>query len=320
MNQANQNLRHPPTKAQVSPGAVSWAGRRAFACTLALLLAYFGGLRTSDAIIHASDTDTIALYHFDETTPDGFASGRDFEDAGFNGFDAFGFDIAPGQIILGQSALAGLGNALHMVGPTNAPEKRNAVTAVVDDNAWAGGSFTLEAWIKNPGSLANADFTTGRLIAQQRDSAIAWTFGLNPNGGFRLFGNTAGGVAHSTAGLTWENDLWYYVALVADTAGSGAGLGEARYSFYRATNGATALTLVDSIIGNAATNVSASNFRIAGETAASTRTFHGFIDEVHYSGVARSEQYLLAHVPEPTHAMLIAFGSVLFLGWRRKRH
>lgn len=282
----------------------------------ATFLAMYTG--SAQALIHNADPNTIFLYHLEETSPDGFGS-ADFEDSGPNGLDAYGVDIDSDQLILGVPGLAPLGNAVQMVGATNSPGQRNSIVQTVTPTIWSGGSFTFEAWIRDPGALSTANATSGRWLMAHRDSAIAWSLGMTDTGALRLFGNNNGSVAHSTPALTWDPGVWYYVALVSDTTGQAPG--EALYSFYRATSGATNLTLIDSLVTNAAVNTTSSESIFIGgpTTSDDDRTFQGYMDEIHYSSVARSEQYLLAHVPEPTHAILALIGGAILAGLRKKK-
>jgi len=291
---------------------------------LCLLLAMSTGMafsQTSSAAIieHTPDANTLLLYHFNETTPDQYAGGADFGDSNYSGspgpFNGFGFDIASDQIVMGQNSVPGLDKAIQLRGPSATPAaKRNSVTAgdgFGAGNYWNGGSMTIEAWIMNP-LLAGGDSTTGRLIAISRETAISFSFGLTSTGAMKTFGNvTDSSFNISTSGLTWNLNTWYYVALVVDTTGQDAGMAE--FSFYRAAYGDTSLTLLHSTTGLAPGDAN-SGLSIGGETTANSRSFQGYIDEVQFSNIARSADYLATYaIPEPSAIALGAIGIGLIL-------
>jgi hypothetical protein len=136
----------------------------------------------------------------------------------------------------------------------------------------------------------------------------------------KTFGNVSGGSFNlSTSGLTWNPDTWYYVAMVVDTAGQEAGMAE--FSFYRAAYGDTSLSLLYSAVGQAPGDAN-SGLTIGGDTVANSRTFQGYIDEVQFSNIARSADYLATYaIPEPSTVALgvIGMGFVLFRSRRLHR-
>lgn len=288
---------------------------RLLALTASLVIA--SGPLSAAVIQHTPDANTLLLYHLNETTPNQYPDGADFADSNFTGspgpFDGFGFDIASDQIVMGQASLPGLGNSVRMLGPT--ASKRNAISAgsaFSGGNYWNGGSLTLEAWIMNP-LLTGADSTTGRVIAMSRNSSISFSYGLTTTGAMKAYGNVTGGSFNiSTSGLTWEIDTWYYVALVVDTTGQEAGMAE--YNFYRAAYGTESLSLLHTAIGQAPGDAD-SGLTIGGETSANARTFQGYMDEVHFSNIARSEDYLSSYgvIPEPSTSLLVCLGLGLAL-------
>ena len=139
-----------------------------------------------------------------------------------------------------------------------------------------------------------------------------WMLRLLRTGAMRLYPNNL-----DTAALSWDANTWYYVALVADTAGAGAG--EAQYSIYRAADGDSNVTLLASGVG-AEIDAGGQGYA-AGSGEAPGNDFRAMdfeADEVHLSRVARSEEYLNgALVPEPTSVALILLGLPL-IARRRK--
>lgn len=242
---------------------------------------------------HTADGQTAVLLHVDETVPDSVAGGADFADASGGGRHASGYDIASGAIVLGTNGVTGgTDKALDLQAATG---KRNAVEVLSVTNVFSGGSFTTELWVQNPGALATADVTLGRVLATVRFSAISWSLGLNSDGGLRLYGNNNGTSAYSTGGRGWESNRWYYVALVSDTNGQAAG--KARYSFYRRALGEP-LACLGSLVTNAAINNASSDrlqFGGATDAANAARMFKGQMDELHFSNAARTWAYLNAH-------------------------
>ncbi len=291
-----------------------------FALT-ALLLAAPCLLQAQSPSPHTRDASTLLLYHFDETAG-GTAGGgtADFANAGSANYSGKGYDIAADQLILGGAGV--FDKAVRFAGATAGTPKRNAISALnfASSGEYTGGSFTLEAWIKDP-YLTNASATQGRVIAQARDSAITWSFGLKANGGMLAMGNASGGsFSGSTAALSWASDTWYYVALTVNTDGQAAGM--ALYTFHRMELGGTSLTTVDSFVGAAPVNPGTAGFLIGGNTSSGTTSFGGWIDEVHYSDISRSYAYLAAAaIPEPSTYGLALCAATLLAGrarWRRK--
>src|SRR5690606_31240769 len=146
---------------------------------------------------------------------------------------------------------------------------------------WAGGSFTLEMWVTGIDSsvLAGAD-SLGRFLAGH--NRWDWRLGLSANGAL-ILGGGSGTIA--TSNLSWDASTWYYLALVADTTGLPPG--QARYTFYRATEADNWLTALGSFIGNAVVNDGAggsTNFYVGSGSnpGASGRNLTFIADEVHY--------------------------------------
>jgi len=201
------------------------------------------------AQVHTADANTIVLWHLDETS-----NGAGFQDAGALSNTGFAFNASsPVTVFPGAASVPGLTNAVQFR-PTLATVGLQRATVVdnvapFDEGGWTGGSFTLEMWAMGISmtelSTAAPDF--GRFLAG--DSRWDWSLGLTTNGAFRVRGDPG---TIQTAGLTWDSNTWYYIALVADTTGQTPG--NALYSFYRGTNFAPSLTLVGSIVGLAVVN------------------------------------------------------------------
>jgi hypothetical protein len=310
----------------------SEAALKIAACSALALCAVFYDGQARAAIIRTADADTVVLWHLDDTTPNQLPGGvNDFVDSSGNGYHGVGADIpavATDQIVMGQPGVLGLSAQLN--GPT--ANKRSFINRSGNiATEWTSNSFTFEAWIKNPGSLATADSAAaggvGRLIGFSRPSAVNWSLGIGSNGALRVFSNLAVGALTSftqvSSALTWDNNAWYYVALVSDDAAT-ANPDTAQWTVYRAKDGATSLTTVMSF---EAKRTAAGNSVVAGGDNNSTddtakRAFHGFIDEVHFSNGARSVAYLtgaLVSVPEPSSLFLISCAVIGFSAVRRRR-
>ena len=243
-------------------------------------------------IDHTADSDTIALYHLEETAAQ---DGNDVFDAGSFGNDSRvindGINFMPVTVDLNVSGVSGSG--VHI--STN--ENRAYVECMsINSNEWLGGDFTFEMWVKNVGSLAGADPTYfGSLLALQRNAIIEWSLGLNSDGGFKLTVNNLAD-KYSTSALAWPTGVWFHVVLVADTNGVGVGVDEARYSLYRTAENSRELDLIDSVVlSKTAIPGAASNLRIGRSETDVTRQVDFLADEIHYSRIARSESYLAQH-------------------------
>lgn len=310
---------------------------------LALCAGFYGG-QARAAIIRSPDANTLVLWHLEETTADQFGGSSpniaDFEDSSGNNHHGIGRDIAADQLVMGQPGVLGL--ATQHNGPAALPQplgKRNFITRTgTITTEWTGtNSFTFEAWVKNPGSLSDADSSattgTGRVIGMSRDSAVAWSLGIINTGQLRVFSNN--GVPNpldppnnypslvlTSSALTWETDVWYYVALVSNDAAT-PDVSTAQWTVYRAKDG-------DIALGSPVINVEAkrsapqNGFGVGGDTNTSddglNRAFRGFIDEAHFSKGARSESYLTgALVPEPSSSFLVGCAVIGFAAARRRR-
>lgn len=280
-----------------------------------ILLSLFALLVVLGSSAHAAtviqpDASTVLLWRLNET------SGSNFADASSNGLNGTGFDVAAGQITDGVPGV--LGNAVSMGGTTGRNFIRN--NAISSSN-FASQDFTLQIWMQNP-LLTGADATTGRVIAQQRNSgsaAVDWSLGVTSAGALTVFGNNGGSLSYTSSSLNWDLNTWYNLSLVADT-----NAGITTYTLFRAANGDTSLTLVGSFTGYApGTLGSAGVFSIGGDSNSTfaSRRYGGLLDEVQYSNVARDEAYLLASVapvPEPSTVGLLTLVTVLSVPALRK--
>ena len=260
-----------------------WSAVTVVAATWALLTAGWAAA----GIVHSADADTVGLWHLDETAADGYVGGRDFHDSSANALDAFGYDITATQIVMGVSGVTGGSDkAVDMRGGDAA---RNLIESGSVASYFNGGNFTLETWIRNPGLLNTGDALIGRLIGWIRDGAIQLSLGVTTNGGLKMYSNNGSGFAYATEGRAWTTDTWYYVALVSDTNGQASG--KALYTVYRRPlNGA--LSVLETVVTNAVTSVSGATIEFASPQSAGNRDFYGQMDELHFSKVARSFDYL----------------------------
>src|SRR5690606_30862504 len=124
------------------------------------------------------------------------------------------YDVAPGQITVGQSGV------LDKAAAFGATAGRNFIRNLdIEDSLFAGEEMTLQIWVQNP-YLTGADSTLGRVIAMQRNtdsSAIDWSIGVTATGALKVFGNNGGSFSFTSSALVWNTDVWYNIALVAET-------------------------------------------------------------------------------------------------------
>jgi len=256
------------------------------------------GLSPIVGLAHVADSDTILLWQFAETnlldTPGGVFD--DAEDSGPNDLDgrAFddGLDRTPQTVeadVAGIEGGSGIEFFFHAQPALKQFERATMLSPDVPDSIWGDGDFTVEMWVTDISNaeLAGTDPDFGRFLAAQ--GRWQWALSITTNGAFKV----RTGSTFDTDPLTWDANTWYYVALVADT--SGAGAGQALYSVYRAAMGSP-LALIGSGVLDDIPNANDENFHFGSGTSAgpSSRILDFVGDELHYSRVARSEGYLRA--------------------------
>lgn len=270
------------------PRAALWRSAMAAALMLGPPLA------SSGAAVRNPDEHTILLWHLEETVPDSVPGGMDFADASPNRLHAYGADFGSHGIVAGKAGV--IGRAVDLVAPNGRNSIRNSR---VTEEYWGDGSFTFEAWVRNPGSLESGDATTGRQIAAHEDRDTAWSLGIGRDGALIVHGDTRfHELQHRTTPLEWRPEVWYHVGLVSEASGSE----RAKYTIYRTPESAMRLTEAGSFTG-AAVRLDGDNtngLTVGGETnpdgSADPTRFDGRVDEVHYSKVARSRDHLLEAV------------------------
>jgi uncharacterized repeat protein (TIGR01451 family) len=268
------------------------------------------GIQVEDALpagvsaFQLADSDTLVHWHFSEpAAPPDFP---DTVDSGPLGLDGWiyndGIDRSPKTVTLDAGGLAGSG--IEFQGFANDGSSASRATVVFFDlptGEFPGGDFTAELWatgISDSELDSRADGTFGMYLIGQGRLGEDWALSLEFDGRFQLRFNRAGSgggeqvVTFGNAGVDWDNDTWYYIALVADTNGQAAGMAE--YTVYRRTGTAeSGFEIIGTAVRPAVVSDGESFFAgTSPSPGAVARVLDFTCDEVHYSKAARSQSYL----------------------------
>lgn len=295
---------------------------------------------------YSPDSDTLHLWHLDETTTpvtDSIAGGQALEGLLNNA-------------TLGNASYSGFGSALNTAttagGTANNANyqggillARPALANGTGDNVpntfaytGAGGAFTYEALIK-----LNAGLTLGsapannwmQIMSMEGENTTDRVFqfrlqdSATPLLSFLPF-SSAGGALQGTelqvsvplAGShALVTDAWYHVAVTYNGLQNTAD----NMAFYwtRLDSGATEANLIGSVSMAADLTGAFGDFAVGNEarnagTGAESENFAGLIDEVRLSGVARGADEFHFAVPEPSSILLGGLAGIALLARRRR--
>lgn len=298
---------------------------------MAAVLALAAGTAATSAqaaVVHSADANTTLLWHLNETNLTNTVN--DALDSSTNAIHGAvfndGLNNTPKTISAGSAGVTsdtGDG-AYNFYG--RSVSNRNVIRSA--NLPSMSGAFTLEMWIKIPDfSSYNApnvvEPTTGAVLAYKRANSgggtIDWSLGLLPTATsgsmqFRLYKGTGG---QSTAAVQLQANTWYYIALTSTPTTGGM----ADYNIYYAVDGASALTQAGSYsLAQAATASGQTDaLFIGGYTTGQFNNFNGFMDEVHFSNSARSQQYMMSVIAIPEPASVGLLGAAVTLPLLRRR-
>lgn len=278
---------------------------------------------------YTTDTNTVALYHLDETTGTSVidASGNN-RNASYEYVNSGGTPLLVSRGLTSASPYLGTATAASV-----APSAGGGRIFWTDTGAGNSSillpattsAFTVEAWVR----LADGvDPAVQRIAAVQPNgvAAIDWSFEIigsdNPYhaGALSVSDAAVTNRAYVSGGLTWDTDAWYHLALVYNEINAT----QATYSFYRTEAGQTSASLLATITaGKLVSNASVADrdFNIANFYGDSGKQhLNGPFDEYRLSNVARTADdfaHTLA-VPEPATAGMLAFGTAALMMRRRR--
>jgi len=266
---------------------------------------------------YASDPDTAVLYHLDEAI--GTAS---------SGLDPYPVIDETSNVPLGTDVTSpfeevdspdDLGTAVTSYADWQRTFREGGLNAKDFFNT---EQFTIEAWIRDPGTLPGADTGVNTIFSVFNAGEIR--FAVVEDGAEKrlsLLHNRPGGAGDveylsDDNAVTFENNTWYHAAVTYDDNGpSVADDGTVMLYFTPESSFSSGFQQVGFHIG--ADDLEELDDNDNGHVAIGERfgshNFNGYIDEVRYSNVVRA---FGAVIPEPGGAG--AFG-LMVLAFRRRR-
>jgi hypothetical protein len=258
---------------------------------------------------YTPDADTAFLYSLDNPTGD-ISTGAYVDDDSSNGLDMRSdSSAASASPFNGVAGPNGLGTAATF--DASAARVFRFGANDISPNV-AFDQFTVEAWVRNPGS-GNATI----VYMQDQGQAQRFFFRLttNANGtAVQLVYDEANSTSSTTLGsstrVNFVQDQWYHVALTYDDRGSTTA-DDSVVNFYL-----TPETATDRVLVGTSTNVAdIQPLSGSGETLELGQVVGGLelggdLDEVRWSNTVRSEFNL---IPEPSSMALITLGGVFLL-------
>ena len=277
---------------------------------------------------YEADADTALLYHFDHTSKSYSFNAESYfiPDAAGNANLRTNWGSSAYSPFLDTPGPQGLGPAAHIdtayvVDPTTDPPKtmscRAYNEAVEDMTALAVSDFTIEAWIRNPAQPA-ADYAciiraqdyheeidpeTGEVISSSYDNLFQFSLDDN-NDQLRVgyFAGTGGYKAYaSTEAVTFEQDVWYHVAMTLEDDGVDNGMSVLTY--YCTPYGETdAIQLGDPILIEDCKPFDDGDGGMIwiGEMQPGLHVLKGDIDELRWSNTVRTDFNLYESFGGPT--------------------
>ncbi len=295
--------------------------------TLSIVTVLFGMVGMVQAEIvqpYANDSDTALLYHLNETTYQVSTSTTDYfiDDSSSNKhlrttkIDVDGSDAA-GSPFQGVSGPNGLGVAANITSARRMLRVGEALPTL------STTTFTIEAWIRNPGLNGDGIF---RVNDDPTGSCPLVQFQILADSKLKLIARDSdNGVlgVNSTQAVTFSADTWYHLAVTYDNNGLATDNDSTVEFFCDPVTSLGASSRAGTKLGDTIESLkdlkafAASTGQIwAGEGGGN---LDGDIDEVRYSNVVR-DTFNLA-VPEPGSVVLLLSGllAMALVLYRRKR-
>lgn len=266
---------------------------------------------------YTTDTNTLFLYHFDET------SGTTAYDSSGNGLDA----TYGSSMNIGLPSVTGLSNTIKTTNNLNGRTTYLDTTSPGTNSFLynlSAGDFTIETWVR-----LDENFSSGNrfLAAIQPEGVALWDLSftiLASSGNYYLaLGDKNGPNRVWTVGkpITLTLGTWYHLAVTGTALTNGTNWS---YKFYytEAGGGTTTPTALYTNINTylAPRDANSTNNRILGMGNYygdnGLAYFPGLIDEVRISDIARTEFMTL--IPEPTTLFLLGTGAALLFLRRRR--
>ncbi|MFW5692766.1 MAG: LamG-like jellyroll fold domain-containing protein [Thermoguttaceae bacterium] len=281
---------------------------------------YVGPVRPEVIPYATTNTDpqdpTAVLYHFNGDGLDASGNNVHLTRVGGAAHDVWvdgpdGLDLATGPIDTADRVLRRQGLSAQEAG------------------AFDTDTFTIEAWVRNP-TLSTLPAADQMALFQYRDGGDSRVdFVLTPDNEFRLHmirdDNGSFQFYNSSSGVTFEDDVWYHMALTYDDNGSDS-TNDSTLRFYLTPldDFTGQAVLVDELTGVADIRALTGGgvLHIGAGDGSANRSFGGDIDQLRYVNRALlpHEFNLAMPAPEPGSAMLALLALAGLAGMRGRRN
>ena len=275
--------------------------KRASGGTVVVLLLALTSARAGAAIMpYVSDANTAVLYHLDEPTTAMSANVADHVISDVDGNVTLRTDVgvSPFAHPVSGGAIPGPGG-LSTAMASYAGWKRAFRTSGADTSLFSTTQFTVEAWIRDPGTIPDAGTNLSTIfhVAGAGDIQFA-VIEISGEKKLRLKYNLPSGTSTLLSdAVTFDSEAWYHAAVTYDDHGSGTA-NDSTVTFYFTPEGsfnAGVLQAGESTNAGDLEAFATAGLLSIGETFG-TDNFNGYIDEVRYSNVDRFGE---AVIPEP---------------------